>query len=79
MKRKYTWLWVIWLGLFLAIELPAIFNDEQGDTLSEHVWAVTDISFFWWLFAGFVIWFGAHLLGPKASKWFRKWRKRNYV
>jgi hypothetical protein len=34
----WTLAWLIWLGLFLAIELPAAFNKEKGDTLSEHVW-----------------------------------------
>ena len=28
-------LWVVMLGLFFAIEVPAIFNKKKGDTLSE--------------------------------------------
>lgn len=34
----WTVLWVLWLALFLAIEIPAWRNTERGDTLSEHVW-----------------------------------------
>lgn len=34
----YTVAWLLWLGAFFAIELPAIFNKQSGDTLSEHVW-----------------------------------------
>ena len=34
--------WVIWLSLtvgsFLALEIPALRNRREGDTLSEHVW-----------------------------------------
>ena len=28
-------LWVVMLGLFFAIEVPAIFNKKKGDTLHE--------------------------------------------
>lgn len=34
----WTWLWVIWLALFLVIEGFAIFNKAPDDTLSEHMW-----------------------------------------
>lgn len=34
----WTWLWLIWIAGFLAVELPAAFNKQPGDTLSEHVW-----------------------------------------
>jgi len=30
--------WLLWLGMFAAIEGAALFNKESGDTLSEHVW-----------------------------------------
>jgi len=33
----YYWLWGIWLLQFFAIEMPAIFNKKDGDTLSEVV------------------------------------------
>ncbi|MEX1655529.1 hypothetical protein ABZ960_20470 [Streptomyces pseudovenezuelae] len=34
----WSWLWVGWLGAFVAIEGKALFNKTKGDTLSEHVW-----------------------------------------
>ncbi|WJN63257.1 hypothetical protein [Streptomyces phage phiScoe54] len=34
----WTWAWLAWIGLFLAIEGKALFNKTEGDTLSEHVW-----------------------------------------
>ena len=30
--------WILWLGMFVAIEGAALFNKDRGDTLSEHVW-----------------------------------------
>ncbi len=33
----YTVLWLIWIALFGAIEIPALINRQGGDTLSEHV------------------------------------------
>jgi hypothetical protein len=34
----WTWLWLIWLALFGAIEGAALVNKTKGDTFSEHVW-----------------------------------------
>jgi hypothetical protein len=34
----YTVLWIVWIGIFGAIEGRAIANKAKGDTLSEHVW-----------------------------------------
>lgn len=34
----WTWLWLAWLGAFVAIEGRALANKTPGDTLSEHVW-----------------------------------------
>lgn len=36
MTTGYTLAWLIWLGLFLAIELPSALNVAKGDTLTEH-------------------------------------------
>lgn len=43
-RPSWTWLWLSWLALFLAIELPAAVR-EKGEprgkawkTLSRHVW-----------------------------------------
>lgn len=34
----YTWLWVFWMAMFFVIEMPAVFNKDKNDTLSEHIW-----------------------------------------
>lgn len=36
----YLAAWILWILMFFAIELPAVFNRQQGDTLSELVWNV---------------------------------------
>lgn len=76
-KRSRWWAiaWLVWLGLFLAVELPAIFNTTDGDTLSEHVWRIVSVPVAWWLLAGFLVWLLVHLLGPQARRWIRSWRK----
>lgn len=65
----YAWLAVVVLG-FLAIELPALANRADGDTLSEHFWRwlkVADPRPSWlvWtlraLLAAFLGWLALHL------------------
>jgi len=34
----WTLLWLAWVLVFLAIEIPALVNRTKGDTFSEHVW-----------------------------------------
>lgn len=36
----YLFAWILWILMFFAIELPAVFNRQQDDTLSELVWRV---------------------------------------
>lgn len=36
----YLAAWIFWVMMFFAIELPALFNRQQGDTLSEVIWNV---------------------------------------
>lgn len=44
MSTIWDWLWVLWLGAFLAIEIPGLVNHTENDTLSEHVWRWFGIS-----------------------------------
>ncbi|SCL33075.1 hypothetical protein GA0070616_4628 [Micromonospora nigra] len=30
--------WLVWFACFAVVELAALFNSRDGDTLSEHVW-----------------------------------------
>jgi len=39
----WSWLWVFWIAMFFAIEMPAVLNRTKGDTLSEHIWAVFSV------------------------------------
>jgi hypothetical protein len=39
----WTILWLVWIAAFFAIEVPALLNKQDGDTLSEHVWAWASI------------------------------------
>jgi len=32
----WTAAWVFWIVGFFVIEMPAVFNKEEGDTLTEH-------------------------------------------
>ena len=62
-KRPWVYLWIFWIGLFFAIEIPAILNDDSGDTLSEHVWATIKLgSFFWFAVAALLVWLIYHFL-----------------
>ncbi|MEW2354509.1 hypothetical protein [Spirillospora sp. NPDC029432] len=36
----YLAAWIFWVMMFFAIELPALFNRQRGDTLSEVIWNV---------------------------------------
>ncbi|MCP2341906.1 hypothetical protein [Actinomadura rupiterrae] len=36
----YVFAWILWVLMFFAIELPAVFNRQPGDTLSEVIWNV---------------------------------------
>lgn len=36
-RSWYTVGWIVWLGMFGAIEGAALFNKRRGDTLTEHV------------------------------------------
>ncbi len=33
----YTMAWIMWIAMFFVIEVPAIVNRKEGDTLTEHV------------------------------------------
>jgi len=35
----WTARWLVWIALFFCLEIPALLNKQDGDTLSEHFWA----------------------------------------
>lgn len=66
-------IWAVWLalvlGTFFALEVPAIANTVEGDTLSERLraWLGIRPRRWWrvigaWLFLGFLGWFAVHIL-----------------
>lgn len=63
----WTIAWLLWIASFCAIEGPAIFNRQPGDTLSEHVraWFATRTKPKGWrirrlVLAFFLVWLGLH-------------------
>ena len=63
----YTWAWIFWLGLFFAIEIPAIVDRRPGDTLTEHVrdwFAVRSKPWGWrarrFMLLAFLAWLAVH-------------------
>jgi hypothetical protein len=65
----WTTAWLLWIGMFLAIEVPAILNKRPGDTLSEHAWrwfSVQGKATGWrarrFVLLAFLAWLSAHLL-----------------
>lgn len=38
-RERTAWdvAWLAWILMFFVIEIPAVRNDEEGDTLSEHI------------------------------------------
>jgi len=63
----WTWLWLAWGAMFVAIEGAALFNKTPGDTLSEHFrkWFHTDNKVGRWswivVFGIFAAWFVTHI------------------
>lgn len=66
---RWKWLWAGWALLFFVIELPAAFNDSDGDTLSELVWRLLERNSLWTfaLIAG-LLWVGFHLVWEGRSR-----------
>lgn len=63
----YTIGWAVWILAFFAIELPAIRNKRDGDTLTEHVrrwFALRDKPTGWrmrrFALAAFLLWLATH-------------------
>lgn len=63
----WTGLWLIWIFGFFAIEIPALLNKEEGDTLTDHVrkWFSTTEKSKWWIvrrifLLTFLIWLIVH-------------------
>ena len=61
--------WVLWLGMFAALEGAALLNRGRGDTLSEHVWkwfSVTDKAKGWRIrraaLLAFTVWLTVHFM-----------------
>lgn len=71
----WSWLWVAWLALFAAIEVPAILRKsprEKPDTLSDHLarWfriKTTAGKITWSVFIlGLAFWVWLHILTDQA-------------
>jgi hypothetical protein len=40
----WAWAWICWSALFLGLETAALVRKDKGDTLSEHVWRLLDVT-----------------------------------
>jgi hypothetical protein len=64
---NWTFAWIIWIAEFIIIEVTALLNDRDNDTLSEHLrlWFRTDVKIgrtVWLLVSGiFFGWFIVHI------------------
>jgi hypothetical protein len=65
----WTISWILWIAMFFCIEIPALFNRHNGDTLSEHLrsWFAisnksTGYKFRRFTLIAFLAWFSAHIL-----------------
>lgn len=56
--------WLAWIGMGICLEMFALLNKRDGDTLSEHVWAVykhpTWGRFVAWMLTAFLLWLAYH-------------------
>jgi amino acid transporter len=77
-RRKWSLVWVVWLVLastgFFVIELPALFNEGGGDTLTEHIQYVAGESPVWTIIVAggvvtFFTWFFHHLFSKDSRIW----------
>ncbi|RLK22621.1 hypothetical protein DER29_0458 [Micromonospora sp. M71_S20] len=70
---NYLATWLLWFLYFSVVELRALFNSREGDTLSEHVWQWFAVGggrpVTGWVrlrrvvLLGFVVWLGVHFVG----------------
>lgn len=62
--KSWTWFWLLWAALvvggFFIIELPAVFNEEGGDTLTEHIVTYVPGELVAALFGALVVWLSVH-------------------
>lgn len=67
----WSWAWLVWILVGVAIEIAALLRPAPGDTLSEHAWAVfanpTIGKFAAWMVFAFLIWLAVHFVS--RGKW----------
>jgi len=65
------WLWIGWVAAGIGLEMYAIFNRADGDTLSESVWSILTIpawgKFITWMLSAFLLWLIFHF--ASRGKW----------
>lgn len=67
----WTLLWVVWIAAGALLEVAALLNKTQGDTLSEHVWSLFQSStgqFWTFMVTAFLLWLVWHF--ALKGKWF---------
>ena len=67
-RRRYWWVWLIWLGIFGVLEGYALITKEEDmPTFSRFVWAVRDRwDWFRPILIGGILWLLLHLGGGEC-------------
>jgi len=77
-EHGWTVAWLLWfvvvIGGFFAIEIPAVLNDHGGDTLTEHIEYIAGQSPVWVItvaggILAFFLWFASHLFSEDSRVW----------
>lgn len=68
---KWTIGWILWILMFFALELPAIFNTEKNDTFTEHVTTYLPMEVAVAVYGALALWIPVHFF-----IWYRN-RKRS--
>ena len=83
-RGRWPKVWLLWgvlvVGSFFAIEIPALVNDDGGDTLTEQLQYVGGTAGPWWFVTALLLavsWLLLHFVGPDSRIWLWAKEKRH--
>lgn len=71
---KWSIGWIVWILMFFALELPAVFNAEADDTFTEHVTTYLPFEVAVVVYGALAFWIPVHFV-----IWYRKRRAEKEV